>query len=107
VRAPGPASGTAATLISGSTSIKLTPSAASCYDASFALPLTIEPGQYNFSIVNRLSAQAGSVSVTIIAPQPWPSKVRCRNNPYTIYYRPIELIRMYCICPELNGLHGH
>jgi hypothetical protein len=85
VQAPGPASGTAATLISGSTSIKLTPSAASCYDASFALPLTIEPGQYNFSIVNRLSAQAGSVSVTIIAPQPWLSKVRCCNNPYTIY----------------------
>ena len=75
VQVPGPASGTTATLSTGSTSIKLTPSAASCYDASFALPATIAPGQYNLSIVNRLSGLAGSVGVTIVDAQPWPSQL--------------------------------
>ena len=75
VQVPGPASGTVASMRSGSTSIKLTPSVASCYDASFALPPTLKPGHYNFSIVNRLSAQAGSVAVTIVGADPWPSRL--------------------------------
>eukprot|EP01050_Picozoa_sp_SAG11_P015237 SAG11_NODE_1953_length_4008_cov_5.134561_4_plen_271_part_00 len=77
VRMPGPASGTVATLTSGSTSIKLIANSASCYDATFALPSTLAPGQYNLSIVNRLSTQAGSVAVTIVKANRWPSKVRC------------------------------
>ena len=80
VRSPAPAFATTATLLSqrpGSAPVELRPTAASCYDASFALPRTLAPGRYTLAVANGLSPSVGNVGVTI-APEAlealWPSR---------------------------------
>ena len=73
---PAPATLSVATLtpLGGGTPVVLPVSAASCYDATMAVPATIMAGAYNLTLANRLSPLVGSVAVTILASNPWPTK---------------------------------
>ncbi len=74
---PAPATPSVVTLtpLSGGSRVQLPVSAASCYDATMAVPTTIAAGVYNLTLANHLSPLVGSVAVTVLPPNPWPTKV--------------------------------
>ena len=74
---PAPATRGTATLAprGGGTPVALKVSAASCYDATMAVPPTVAAGAYTLTLANELSALVGRVAVTVLAPNPWPNKI--------------------------------